>query len=689
MKSHHFLTTLKGIFFSFILLLFFVGCSKKDEVEETFTPPVAEFSFTPVSPKVNEAVTFNNTSTNATSFEWSATGTNFSSTEKNPTFTFTTAGDFEVKLIATGEGGSSAKTKQISVAQAAQPTPVAAFSFSPTSPETGQEVTFTNTSTNATSYQWSAAGTTFSSTAENPKFTFATAGDFDVKLVAKNAAGQSNEVAKKVTVAAAQPKPVAAFSFSPTSPEAGQEVTFTNTSTNATSYQWSAAGTTFSSTVENPKFTFATAGDFDVKLVAKNAAGQSNEVAKKVTVAAAQPKPVAAFSFSPTSPEAGQEVTFTNTSTNATSYQWSAAGTTFSSTEKNPKFTFTTAGNFDVKLVATNSTGGKSNKSAKTTGGSSTITKTITVTAAPVAPVAGFSFSPTSPEAGQEVTFTNTSTNATSYQWSAAGTTFSSTEKNPKFTFAAEGDFDVKLVAKNAAGQSSEVVKKVTVKTASGGGNGNPCNLPDCYVKTTTTVSLGFTTTVSYSFTVVNGKKLLSSVTTSSPGGTIVLSFQYNAQGMKTKMESKVGGSLQSYINYTYSNGNRTVRGDSYNAAGTPAGYTIENYDTDMHLTRSEAYTPAGILTGYSVFSDFLPIEGTFAKLVKSYDGNNTLTQTDVHTYQDCQLIKSVSTDGSGTLIGEVNNTLDSRRLLRTSVAKTYTQGMIITSNTQYVYDCD
>ena len=387
--------------------------------------------------------------------------------------------------------------------------------------------------------------------------------------------------------------------------------------------------------------------------------------------------PTAEFSFTPVSPKVNEEVTFSNTSINATSYKWSAAGTSFSSTEQNPKFTFTTAGDFNVKLVATGA------------GGTNEITKKVTVTATQTAPVAAFSFSPTNPKTGEEVTFTNASTNATSYQWSAAGTSFSSTEQNPKFTFTTAGDFDVKLVATGAGG-TNEITKKVTVTAASGGGNNNPCNLPECYVEKTTTTASGFTTTITYGYTIVNGTKMISSITTATGfGNDIVISIQYDAQGRRSKVETKVGGSLQNYIEYQYSNNDRTERGNMYDAAGTLTGYTISEYDANMRLTRTDSYSAAGVLTGYTVFSDFLNMDGSFPQLVQTYDANNTITQTDVHTYQGCQLKSTVSKDGSGTVIGEVNNTIDARRLLRTSVATIFVQGMTITSTTQYVYDCD
>uniref|UniRef100_UPI0026101DF3 PKD domain-containing protein n=1 Tax=uncultured Lutibacter sp. TaxID=437739 RepID=UPI0026101DF3 len=332
---------------------------------------------------------------------------------------------------------------------------------------------------------------------------------------------------------------------------------------------------------------------------------------------------------------------------------------------------------YQVKLVATNSAG------------THQITKQVTVTAAQEAPIADFSFSPTTPETGQEVNFTNESQHATSYQWSAEGTSFSSTDENPTFTFDTAGDYQVKLVATNSAG-THQITKQVTVTaTSTGGGNSNPCNLPECYVQSTSTVSSGLTTTITYGYTLVNGKKMISSITTSTGFGDVVTSIEYDAQGRRSKDETKLGGSLQNYIEYEYSNGDQTVRANSYDAGGNLTGYTISEYDANMRLNRTDNYTSAGALTSYTIFSNFLNIDGSFPQLVETYNANNAITQTDVHTYQDCQLKSTVSKDGNATVIGEINNTIDANKLLRTSVATIYTQGFSITSTTEYVYDCD
>lgn len=88
-----------------------------------------------------------------------------------------------------------------------------------------------------------------------------------------------------ITVAAATPAPAAEFTFAPSSPMAGQTVSFTDASTGSpTSWAWS-FGDGGTSTAQNPTHAFATPGTFDVALTATNAGG-SNTRTLSVTVAA-------------------------------------------------------------------------------------------------------------------------------------------------------------------------------------------------------------------------------------------------------------------------------------------------------------------------------------------------------------------------------------------------------------------
>lgn len=71
------------------------------------------------------------------------------------------------------------------------------------------------------------------------------------------------------------------------------------------------------------------------------------------------------------------------------------------------------------------------------------------------APQASFTFSPSSPTAGQAVQFTDTSTgNPTSWSWNF-GDGSTSTSQNPSHTFAAAGNFAVSLQVSNASGSGS------------------------------------------------------------------------------------------------------------------------------------------------------------------------------------------------------------------------------------------
>lgn len=172
-----------------------------------------------------------------------------------------------------------------------------------------------------------------------------------------------------------------------------------------------------------------------------------------ITATAQVVAPQANFAWSPQQPPASQPVTFTDTSTGSpTSWTWTF-GDGSGSSAQNPTHTYITAGSYTVKLVAAN------------TAGNSMVTKTVSVTAAPVAPVANFTFSPANPSATQSVSFTDTSTGApTSWNWTFGDSSGSSTQ-NPSHAYATAGTFTVTLVATNATGTST-ASKTITVAAA-------------------------------------------------------------------------------------------------------------------------------------------------------------------------------------------------------------------------------
>lgn len=80
-----------------------------------------------------------------------------------------------------------------------------------------------------------------------------------------------------------QTPPVAAFDITNAGCGAPCEITFTNQSTNAVSYQWD-FGDGNSSTTASPKHTYETAGTYQVKLTATSAGSLTDEITQPVTI---------------------------------------------------------------------------------------------------------------------------------------------------------------------------------------------------------------------------------------------------------------------------------------------------------------------------------------------------------------------------------------------------------------------
>jgi PKD repeat protein len=157
--------------------------------------------------------------------------------------------------------------------------------------------------------------------------------------------------------------PVAAFSASPTSGKVPLTVTFKDISTGSpTSWRWS-FGDGAVKTSQNPIHKYSNAGSYTVKLTVTNAAG-SNTIIKTNYIKVIG-KPVAAFSAKPTFGNSPLTVTFKDTSTGSpTSWRWSFGDGT-SKTTQNPIHTYSTVGNYTVKLTVTNALGSNTTTKSK------------------------------------------------------------------------------------------------------------------------------------------------------------------------------------------------------------------------------------------------------------------------------------------------------------------------------------
>src|SRR5665647_3565605 len=163
-------------------------------VKTVLQKPVASFSASPITGNSPMKVTFSDKSTGTpTNWKWSF-GDGTTSTDKNPTHTYSGAGKYTVGLTVTNAAGSNSVTKSshINVATALK-APVASFSASSTSGKVPLKVTFTDKSTGSpTSWRWSFGDGT-SSTSRNPVHTYSKKGKYTVSLTAKNAKGSNTK----------------------------------------------------------------------------------------------------------------------------------------------------------------------------------------------------------------------------------------------------------------------------------------------------------------------------------------------------------------------------------------------------------------------------------------------------------------------------------------------------------------
>lgn len=416
------------------------GCTKvlsKPNYIQMTAKPTAGFTATNTGSCFAPLVTsFSNTSVGATSYQWNF-GDGATSTQASPTHTYNAAGSYTVRLIATSAAGCSDTLTIPSFVSIGNLD--ASFTQSATMACVGAPVTFTNTSTPGpgTSTWYFGDGT--QATGVNATRAYTAPGTYTVKLVVN----YSNCVDSALSTVTVQPKPTAAFTgaplFSCTPPLA---TTFSNTSSNATSYLWLFGdGTT--STAANPTKTYNSTGTYTVRLVAIGANGCADTLTRSAYVRIGTP--AGAITANPSNGCAPATLSFqaaSGTSIPVTSYSWNF-GDGGTGTGQSLPHTYTAGGTYTVVVTFTLNTG-------------CTYTAQTTVQIG-AKPNAAFTGAPTTICAGQSVTFTNGTTGATSYAWSIGGGTVS-TATNPTIGFNQPGIYTVTLLASNNGCHDTEVV---------------------------------------------------------------------------------------------------------------------------------------------------------------------------------------------------------------------------------------
>lgn len=176
-----------------------VTSSNGQQVVAPTNPPVANFIAQNTYVCVTDSMMLTNTSIDATSFAWTATGAlNPTSNAVNPYFQFPVTGTYTVQLIAYGPNTSDTTSQAIYVQ--VSPLNSALFTVSNDTlyvPNT--TLTCTNNSTNANGYAWTFGDGT-SSTDTNPWHTYSGSGTYIVQLIAVNDACPQDTTTQTILV---------------------------------------------------------------------------------------------------------------------------------------------------------------------------------------------------------------------------------------------------------------------------------------------------------------------------------------------------------------------------------------------------------------------------------------------------------------------------------------------------------
>ncbi len=395
--------------------------------------PTADFDADTVGTCAPGSIHFKDMSTpNVKTWQWEFPGgVPGISTQKNPVIRYDLPGVYDVRLTVYSSRFNSSLTKKAFVL--VDSTPIAAFKDSV---DVGT-VYFTQLSRYGKNHEWifkdgkDPNNIIGRSTDANPTFVFKE-GDYDVCYITSNGCGRDTAYAH-LTIGT---KPVVSFASDRSTGCAPYKIQYQNNSQSANSYRWTfPGGNPATSTDPNPLVTYPTKGKFDVKLVASNTF-YSDSLTKKDFVEV-RTKPDANFDLSIT----GFKVFFTNQTIDGTNYIWDF-GDRKASFEQNPVHDYGVEGEFDVKLIVSN------------TCGVDTFIRHIAVYLIPKVNFAANVISGCPP---LKVQFSDrSSVDVNQWDWQfESGNPAVSNEKNPIVVFDKQGKFAVKLTAKNTNGANS------------------------------------------------------------------------------------------------------------------------------------------------------------------------------------------------------------------------------------------
>lgn len=288
------------------------------------------------------------------------TSVTFTSPQAVVEHTYSTAGNYTVKMVVATEMVGGMATDTASTQVAVQPAAKAAYAWQDAC--IGNSTTFENqTQSNNTtikSYVWDFGDISSASkntSAVNPDHKYSLSGEYNVKLVVTNTLGCTDTVVKKINIFASpsvdftwnnncEAKPVFFTGITDASPS----------STVNWNWKFSSAGEVLdASNKPNCSISFAHAGNYDADLKVTDLNGCSTTITKQIKI---EPSPIAAFNIQENYENTAGQVLFSNGTINGTEYEWDF-GNGKTSSAPDPVITFDKEGHYTIQLIAWNGPG--------------------------------------------------------------------------------------------------------------------------------------------------------------------------------------------------------------------------------------------------------------------------------------------------------------------------------------------
>ena len=445
--------------------------------------PVADFT-APATARCEPpfTVNFQDLSTGPVGWQWNF-GDGGTSTQQNPSHTYSSYGNFNVTLIVTNASGCTdtiLKPQFVKIARAQISIP--ALPARGCIPYTLNPVANITALDAVTSYFWD-FGDGGTSNSATPSHTYIAQGTYTVKLFITTSTGCTDSLVVPAGVRVGT-HPTANFTASPIPQCAYQPVQFTDLSAPfVDEWLWD-FGDGITSSFQNPLHAYDTVGNFTVTLTATN--NGCPDVLSKPNYIVSLP-PIARFSAT-TNCSNRLQFNFTDQSIGPVTWAWDF-GDGGTSTSQNPVHIFPTLGNYTVKLTVTNGSCSHS------------ITHQIkTIDAAPDFVV--------SSQSGCKILYVATGAqnlnpaDITNYAWSFDGITYSNTTApNAWNYYYSSGSYTVGLITTDINGCMDTIIKPNYVRVNGPVANFTATNTSGCKGLTTTFNDLSTTDGVN---TIVN-----------------------------------------------------------------------------------------------------------------------------------------------------------------------------------------